>query len=283
MRKSKRAVNIEIFEDTRKWYETNPELKKLVKHARENTRVFKADEYPEYMQQTQYEETVIRVTQNRSFEAAIKLHKQYTDDVIAIHNFASATNPGGGVTRGSSAQEECLCRCSTLYPILNDSILWGEYYGLHRKNRDARYTDTCIYTKDVMIIKTDEDVPQRLSEDEWIKVDVITCPAPNLRERPSNVMNPYAGDRVIVSDEELKKIHKKRARHMLSIAAAKQADILVLGAFGCGAFANDPKVVATAYKEILSEFSGVFKLIEFAIYTSPKDKRNYEVFKEILG
>jgi len=283
LRRSRRAINLEVFEDTRKWYETDSKLKSLISEARNTTQVFKADDYPEYVEGKPYEETKIYVTQNRSFEAAIKLHRQYGSDRIAVHNFASATNPGGGVTRGSSAQEECLCRCSTLYPILNDSVLWSEYYGMHRKKRDARYTDTCIYTTGVTIIKSDEDVPQRLPEHEWVKVDVITCPAPNLRERPSNAMNPNAGHKVEVSDEELKEIHKKRARHMLRIAAAKHVDILVLGAFGCGAFSNDPKVVATAYKEILPEFNGMFKLIEFAVYTSPKDRTNYEMFKEILG
>ena len=283
MRKSKREINVEVFADTVVWYETNSKLQQLVSEAKKQTQVFKDDEYPEEKTVKSYQKTEIAVTSHRSFEAAMKLRERFPDDVIAVHNFASATNPGGGVTRGSSAQEECLCRCSTLYPLLNDAALWGQYYGMHRKKKDARYTDTCIYTKNVAIIKSDEDVPQRLPENEWVSIDVITCPAPNLREKPSNAMNPDSGNRVEVSDAELLEIHKKRARHMLNIAASKQADILVLGAFGCGAFSNNPKVVATAYKEILPEFDGVFKLIEFAVYTSAKDKTNFEVFNEILG
>ena len=35
---------------------------------------------------------------------------------------------------------------------------------------------------------------------------------------------------------------------MFTVAASKGTDILVLGAFGCGAFQNNPEVVARAYK-----------------------------------
>ena len=62
-------------------------------------------------------------------------------------------------------------------------------------------------------------------------------------------------------------------------AAAKGSDILVLGAFGCGAFQNDPEVVARAYKTALQEFPKVFKQIEFAVYCPPGGSRNYDVFR----
>ncbi len=67
---------------------------------------------------------------------------------------------------------------------------------------------------------------------------------------------------------------------MLTCAAAKGADILVLGAFGCGAFQNNPEVVARAYKIALQEFPKVFKRIEFAVYCPPGGSRNYKVFSE---
>jgi uncharacterized protein (TIGR02452 family) len=69
---------------------------------------------------------------------------------------------------------------------------------------------------------------------------------------------------------------------MLTCAAAKGADILVLGAFGCGAFQNDPEVVAKAYKTALEVFPKVFKQIEFAVYCPPTGSRNYDVFKKVI-
>lgn len=70
---------------------------------------------------------------------------------------------------------------------------------------------------------------------------------------------------------------------MLTIAAAHGVDILVLGAFGCGAFQNEPEAVANAYREILPEFEGYFSQIVFAVYCAPWDSRNYDVFLQILG
>jgi uncharacterized protein (TIGR02452 family) len=60
------------------------------------------------------------------------------------------------------------------------------------------------------------------------------------------------------------------------------ADILVLGAFGCGAFENDPEVVALAYKNALSVFPNVFSAIEFAVYCTPANSTNYDVFSRVL-
>lgn len=85
-----------------------------------------------------------------------------------------------------------------------------------------------------------------------------------------------------MNDAELFGYHVKRAIHMLTCAAAKGADILVLGAFGCGAFQNDPKVVARAYKTALAEFPKVFDQVEFAILLPPTGSVNYDVFKSVF-
>ena len=86
-----------------------------------------------------------------------------------------------------------------------------------------------------------------------------------------------------MNNAELFGYHVKRAIHMLTCAAAKGADTLVLGAFGCGAFQNDPEVVARAYKTALQEFPKVFDLVEFDVYCPPTGSKNYEVFKSVLG
>lgn len=280
---SNREQLIEVFQDTEKWCREDKKLADAVHRAQRDTKVYGEDACPKLSCSKEDLVTEVTVIADRSFQAAIRLKNENPGMRIAVHNFASATNPGGGVTRGSNAQEECLCRCSTLYPVLNTKLLWEQYYNFHRQRRNVRYTDTCIYSPDIMIIKTDTSTPRRLPEAEWCRVDVITCAAPNLREKPNNAMNPGSGVAVRVTDKELLELHKKRARHMLTVAAANGADILVLGAFGCGAFRNKPEIVARAYKEIISEFQGRFVRIEFAVYCPPQDSRNYEVFRRVLG
>ena len=121
-----------------------------------------------------------------------------------------------------------------------------------------------------------------MPQGDWVTVDVITIAAPDLRDK-SNVHVLLVNGGTYMNNAELFGYHVKRAIHMLTCAAAKGADILVLGAFGCGAFQNDPEVVARAYKTALLEFPKVFKQIEFAVYCPPGGSRNYDVFRKVLG
>ena len=120
-----------------------------------------------------------------------------------------------------------------------------------------------------------------MKKEDWVKVDVITCAAPDLRKK-SNMHASIINNGTYMNDAELFGCHVKRAVHILSCAAAKGADTLVLGAFGCGAFQNNPETVAKAYKTVLEIFPNVFRRIEFAIYCPPQDDTNYQVFKKIL-
>lgn len=117
---------------------------------------------------------------------------------------------------------------------------------------------------------------------EWVSVDVITVAAPDLRTK-SNIHAVIIGNGTYMNDAELFGYHVKRAIHIMTCAAAKGADTLVLGAFGCGAFQNNPEVVARAYKVALDEFPNVFRRIEFAVYCSPRDDTNYQVFNRIFS
>lgn len=277
-----REKRIEIFEDTMRLCRENAKLAEAIKASQANTKFYAAEEYPQKENAGGERRAEINVTSERTLEAAKRLWSKYEGKRIAVLNFASATNPGGGVTTGSSAQEEALCRCSTLYPCLKTNELYGQFYSMHKRRRDPRYTDACIYTPSVISIKSDAPFPQAVPESEWFTVDVITCAAPNLREKPYNFMDMGCGRTEKVSAAELLEIHKKRGAHILDIAAANGADIVVLGAFGCGAFKNDPNIVAKAYREILPEYKNVFDEIVFAVYCSPKDTGNYDTFKRVL-
>ena len=201
-----------------------------------------------------------------------------------MHNFASATNPGGGVVNGAGAQEECLCRCSNLYFCLNTPDMWGMFYTPHRAAHDPIHNDDIIYTPDIVVFKTDTDRPELMERDDWYIVDVITCAAPNLRENPSNRYNSGDGTRAVTpSNRELQVIHEKRLRRILDSAVINHADTVILGAFGCGAFCNEPQVVATAAANVVRDYMYAFKNIEFAVYCRPSDDSNYRVFNSVLS
>lgn len=213
----------------------------------------------------------------------MKLLWDIAEKKVAVLNFASASNPGGGVVNGSSAQEECLCRCSTLYYNLTEDYMWKNFYLPHRHQGNPIHNDDLIYTPDVVIFKSDTVYPRFMPEARWKKVNVITCAAPNLRERPSNGFNSGDGNRAVkISDSELEKIHIKRGRKILEAAIANKNEVVILGAFGCGAFMNKPEVVANAYKQIIEEFKNAFETIEFAVYCSPRDESNFRIFSDIL-
>ena len=276
----KRQINIDVFEDTMKQYKSNAVLKAAVSNSIANQKFTGANEAVDLPQSKGYSPTVT-VSGKRSLEAAVEYAKLGMKTCVL--NFASASNPGGGVTHGSSAQEEAICRCSTLYPCLNSGDMWGCFYTPHRAARNPLYNDDCIYTPDVYVIKSDTNVPKLLPESEWQKVNIITCAAPNLRPKPSNSMNPGAGDKQAkVTDEELAELLCSRVRRIFEIAAANGNEALILGAFGCGAFMNPPIVVAKVFAEQLKAFGSNFKAIEFAVFHTEREAQNYNAFKAVI-
>lgn len=221
------------------------------------------------------------VSGKRTLEASENYAKQ--GKRVCVLNFASATNPGGGVVRGSSAQEEAICRCSTLYPCLNTREMWNNFYTPHRNADNPLYNDDCIFTPDVKVFKGDTNFPERLPEADWWNVDVITCAAPNLRRIPSNFMNPNAGSKQAdITYEGLKALHTGRIQRIFEVAIANKADALILGAFGCGAFCNPPELVAEVFAEFTEKYRKYFDVIEYAVFHTERETKNYVAFKEAM-
>lgn len=260
---------LEVFRDTEKFFTTDENLQQAIQYSIKGTIFYGAKNYPP-LPERKFKFTSISVVRRRTLDAAISMQRKHLELRVAVHNFASATNPGGGVKRGSRSQEEALCRCSTLYPVLDTADNWKNFYSVNRAQENPLYDDACIYTPEIIVCKSDIDKPARLPRDKWDLVDVLTIAAPNLRT-------------LSISDEELFALHETRLRHMFTVAAHHGAEIFVTGAFGCGAFKNNPAVVAQAYKKILPEFDGYFKEIIFAIYCRPQETINYDTFKKILA
>lgn len=96
-------------------------------------------------------------------------------------------------------------------------------------------------------------------------------------------LNPDSGKKSVrIKDKDLKALHEKRMRHILDIAKKEKEDVVILGAFGCGAFSNSPYVVSEAMVAVIKEYLYDFKVIEFAVYCTPRDMENYEVFSRRL-
>lgn len=275
----------EIFADTQRLYLSNARLVESIENSQRQQSVIPAEEavFPEELQRYDTPAKVV-VSKKRSLEAAM----EYKGSRVCVLNFASATNPGGGVENGSSAQEEAICRCSTLFPCIAAEEIREQFHQKHRtllkkEALDACYNNDCIYTPDVTVFKTDTELPELMSEEKWFQIDVISCAAPNLRKKPSNAMNPDSGNKAVSLDaEQLLDLHMKRIGRVLEIAGKKKEEVLILGAFGCGAFQNPPEIVAEAMARVLEEYVYHFKTIEFAVYCSPQDTRNYDVFKKRL-
>ena len=273
--------NISIFEDTVDLVQHTKRLQDAVAASlRSQKFIAESDLVPDGRLIRRFETPAqIIVSKKRTFEAV----SAYTGkgDKLCVLNFASATNPGGGVMNGSSAQEESLCRVSTLYFTLDTDENRERFYNPHRISRDPIHNGDILYTPDIVVFKTDTSTPEQMPESDWFNCDVITCAAPNLRENPVSRYNSGEGsERLLLSDEELFRVHIKRDRKIFDAAVQNKVDVLVMGAFGCGAFRNSPVVVADVMLTLAKEYEYAFKTIEFAVYCPPFDDTNYRIFAE---
>ena len=267
-----REENIKIFEDTAEQLKTDPVLVEALQESLKGQKLVTEEMAVTAFNRDRYaEEADVVISKKRSLAAAAAYKGQKT----AVLNFASATHPGGGVVSGAGSQEECICRCSGLYFCLNTEEMQKGFYGPHKKARDPLHNDDIIYTPGVTVFKSDTASPALLPKEEWYPVNVITCAAPNLRQNPG-------GEGLLVDDRTLLKIHEKRLTRILDVAAAEGNEVVILGAFGCGVFRNDPDIVARAARNVLRDYLHVFRTIEYALYCSPRNERNYRAFERVL-
>ncbi len=272
----------EIFQNTMEMCQKEEKLKKAIEEAKRRQKVILETDCV-LVQKIAPKFDIpakVSISMKRCLEAA----GEYTGQKICVLNFASATNPGGGVQKGANAQEESICRCSTLYPCISDDKIKEKFHNKHREllragKMDSLYNCDCIYTPDVVVFKTDTDHPGQMEQRDWYQIDMLSCAAPNLRKNPSNAMNPDSGDKApAIKPDELLKLHKKRIQRILDIAMGQGAEVVILGAFGCGAFQNPPEIVAKAMNQVVKDYLYRFKSIEFAVYCPPNQTRNYDIF-----
>ncbi len=178
-----------------------------------------------------------------------------------------ARNPGGGFLTGAKSQEEDLARASALYPCL---VTQWDYYEANREERSFAYTDHVIYSPRVPFFRNER---WALIEEPWV-MSVVTAPAPNAGE----------ARRHNESERVVRDALKRRAGLVLRVMAAQEHRTLVLGAWGCGVFRNDPREVAEAFAGWLrGEMAGVFERVVFAVYERGGEGPNRRAFDEVFG
>lgn len=205
----------------------------------------------------------------KCYETSASRFVKNRNQKILVLNLANPVHPGGGVRKGAVAQEEDLCRKSSLLLSL-ESTAAQTYYRYNKSLHTYMGSDAVIITPDVEIIR---DERGNLLEDS-VLVSVMTCAAPMLR-------NGLEG----MTDQEYREMVYKRITGMLKVAAYMGYQALVLGAFGCGAFRNDARIVSDLFYRAMKEFDfdgmkleDFFRCIDFAVLCRPHALYNYKEF-----
>lgn len=204
----------------------------------------------------------ITVTNEDSFQAAGRYENPF------VMNFANAHNAGGGFMLGANAQEEALCRCSTLYASITADKA-GEMYRYNNTHISSVASDYMLYSPQVCVFR---DEKCKLLTEPFMAA-VVTVAAPNRN-----------GAAILATDKKLAETMKRRIRIMLRIAAKKGHRNLVLGAWGCGAFRNNPRKVAEYFRKVLvdEEYGRCFDEVCFAVY-GKEDGRNITEFRNVFN
>lgn len=170
---------------------------------------------------------------------------------------ASQTKPGGGVLSGARAQEEDVFRRTNLINII--PAIEPEY-PLTTDNKG-------IYCFDVDVLRDTEENNYAVIDP--YKISAFIIPA----------LNFHSNDRFI------DKYWDKMTERIVTIFEAAKLyghRNLVLGAFGCGVFGNDPWKVSMIFKDVIHGYSNYFDNIVFACMCAEGEDINYQIFKNNL-
>lgn len=241
-------------------------IRDSVQQAIAHTTTYRPDaELPPLAQPSTEYLTDITVDNITTLQAARTL--QESGYRVAALNFASAKNPGGGFQNGARAQEESLARSSGLFACIEGNPM----YAYHRSNRSCMYSHYAIFSPDVPVFRKDEG--ELLSTP--YPVSFLTCPAVNA----GVVRSRKRASKRDITNEMNERIHR-----VLHIAALHEHDAIVLGAWGCGVFRNDPTDIARMFARALtSTFDGRFRHVAFAVLDSSKKQHFIGPFYDSFG
>lgn len=241
-------------------------IKKQIKKAIENTKLYSSEKLENLKNNLVFEKeynTIINVVKEDAISTIHRITNEEKNSKVMCLNFASAKNPGGGFLNGALAQEESLAVSSTLY---GSQVSAYCFYDTHRNMKSCVYTDTMIHSPETPVFRN------RRGEliTNYSECGFITSAAVNY-----GVIKRKETDLI----KEVEKIMSVRIEKLLSLCYKENYDTLILGAWGCGVFQNDPKTIARLFKEHFNEkFKNQFKRVVFAIYS--KNEKFIKAFKD---
>ncbi len=212
-------------------------------------------------------QTTFEVRNESTFAAARRLAQAGRRDLLCL-NFASAKNPGGGFLGGSEAQEENLAKSSGLYPCI---VQMTDFYEANRAFGSCIYRDDMIYSPGVPVFRDDHyqllDAP--------VATAIVTAPAVNRGAVARN-----EPERLAEADAAM----TARIGMMLALALHHGHRTLVLGAWGCGVFANEPGDMARWFGNHLlrGAYRDAFEHVGFAVLDT-KNTGTFAAFKVQFG
>jgi uncharacterized protein (TIGR02452 family) len=210
------------------------------------------------------------VVNETTLHAAQRFLATQPDARVLALNFASARHPGGGFLNGAQAQEESLARASGLYTCI---VQFREMYDANEQFGSRLYTDHMIYSPDVPVFRSDDDV---LLERHYL-LSFVTAPAVNVGAHRGNDPDYL---------RQVESVMRARMEKVLSLAVAHGHEVLVLGAWGCGVFRNDPEQVAGWFHSHLAEdglFHRAFRKVLFAVLDHTRDQSTIRPFERYFG
>ena len=247
----------------------------LLKRCVEGTQCYEPDTLTSIREQVlakskTWDRTEFELVNETTLQGSARIVESGKYEHIGVLNFASAKNPGGGFLGGAKAQEESLARSSGLYRSL---LRCPDYYSYHRQLKTSLYSDWMIFSPDCPVLRTDRG--------DWLEapyvVSFITSPAPNAGAIQANESHNLS---------EIPATFRERISKLLALALYHGCDALVLGAWGCGAFRNDPDLVAPIFWEHLGpegHFWGRFKKIQFSVLDTSNQQNIYNAFAKNFG
>lgn len=185
------------------------------------------------------------------------IENEISENVYAM-NFASDKNPGGGYLNGAQAQEEYNC------------YVMPELYASISRTKYPLEPGTVLITPGIRIMRDNENY-KLLPEDQMLRVGIVSAAAQNL--------SPQGKDQVITAYDDI--LTKMTLGNVFCSVKRSDplTDTLILGAWGCGVFRNDPYMIANEFKDAIKKYGGYYKNIIFAIPDGP----NVKEFKQVFG